>query len=149
MVLLQFVTLTAFLLVAPATQKSKRAISSKDPCATAMTQADLNECWAQQYKKADAHLNSIYKTLLELMKNDLVRDGKLNNADMVKFDETALLDLKRTERLWIRYRDSACKQQIGSGSMAPMTGAICLMDVTNDRIREIKDAYETPDRKLE
>jgi len=140
-------------LASPFTQNSKQSTSTqKGPCAKAMTQTDLNTCFAQQYKKADAHLNAVYGKLLELMMNDLARDKRQNDADMVRFDETALLDLRKTERLWIRYRDSECdaaEQQIDGGSMAPMTGAICLMQVTNDRIKELKNTYETPDRKLE
>jgi len=124
----------------------------EDPCAKAMSQFDLDECWGQQYGRADAHLNALYRKLLGLMEKDLINDKQQNDVDMVKFDETALLDLKKTERLWIRYRDSQCDaaaQQIDGGSMAPMTRSICLMDATNHRIDELKDAYETPDRKLE
>lgn len=124
----------------------------EDPCSKAMTQSDLNECWGQQYKKADAHLNAIYRKLLDFMTKDLAVDRKQNDTDMVKFDETALQDLRKTERLWIRYRDSQCDaagQQIDGGSMTPMVGAMCLTEVTNHRINELKDAYENPNRTLE
>ena len=147
------ILLTVTFLTAPTSQKPERPSAVQaDPCAKAMSQRDLNACWGQQYKEADAHLNATYRKLVALMEKDLARDSQQNYADMVKFDETALLDLKKTERLWILYRDSECdaaEQQIDGGSMAPMTWAVCMMDVTEDRIKELKDTYETPDRKLE
>jgi uncharacterized protein YecT (DUF1311 family) len=86
------------------------------------------------------------------MAKDLATDKYHNDLDMVKFDETAIEDLKNTERPWIRYRDSQCdaaEQQIDGGSMASMVGAICLTEVTNHRTDELKDARENPSRTLE
>ncbi len=152
MCLLQMaVALMLIAFATPAPQKIRQA-TPEDPCAKAMTQSDMNECWGTRYRKADAHLNTLYRSLLGLMARDLARDKQQNDADMLKFDETAVLDLKKTGRLWIRYRDSECdaaEQQIDGGSMAPMTWSICMTDVTEDRIKELKNTYETPDRKLE
>jgi uncharacterized protein YecT (DUF1311 family) len=154
MALFQFVAvLMLSLFAAPVPQMSKQSNTvESEPCAKAMTQMDLDDCWGRQYKKADAHLNLIYRKVLQMMEKDIARDKFQKDADMLPLDQTALLDLKKTERLWIRYRASQCEaaqQQNAGGSMAPMTWAICMMDVTEDRVKELKDTYETPDRKLE
>lgn len=147
------ILLSIIFIAAPSSQGTKgRSAIQVDPCAKAMTQSDLNLCEGQQYKKADARLNAIYRKLVGLIETDLARDKQQKYADIVKFDETALVDLKKTEHLWIQYRDSQCdaaEQQIDGGSMAPMTWAICMTNVTEDRINELKDAYANPDRTLE
>lgn len=137
----------------PKSQKSKASTTvQEDPCPKAMTQSDLDECGAQQYKKADVSLNAIYQELLGLLAKNLATDKYHNDFNMVRFDETAIEGLKNTERLWIRSRDSQCdaaEQQIDGGSMAPKVGAICLTEVTSHRRDELKDVYENPSRTLE
>lgn len=101
-----------------------------------MTQADMNTCYGGEYKKADAHLNIIYRKALAAIQNN----------------KTAVADLKTTEFAWIKYRDAHCQaagKQYEGGSMQPMVVAQCLQEVTQHRIEEIKQAYENGDIKLE
>lgn len=35
-----------------------------DPCDSAGSQRDMNFCYGEQYKKADAHLNAVYRDLI-------------------------------------------------------------------------------------
>ena len=94
------------------------------PCEDAQTQADMNICWGNEYKKADATLNKTYQQL----------------AAMLDDDQKA--QLKNAENAWIKYRDANCEfvaDQYKGGSIRPMIGAICLADVTNNRNTELKD----------
>ena len=94
------------------------------PCADAMTQTDMNICWGNEYKKADAKLNQTYQQL----------------AAMLDDDEKA--QLKNAENAWIKYRDTNCEfvaDQYKGGSIRPMIAAICLADVTSNRTTELKN----------
>jgi uncharacterized protein YecT (DUF1311 family) len=158
MIALQIVTLLAASTIhASVPQKAEvRAASQHKPCPTEisgdLSQADLTQCWYRQYKKTDAHLNALYRRLLDSMTKELAVDRRKNDTEITKLDETSLLDLKRTQHVWLRYRHSQCdaaEQQYNGGSAAPMVWEECMVDVTNHRIDELKDAYETPNRRLE
>ena len=93
------------------------------PCEDAQTQTDMNICWGNEYKKADAALNQTYQKL----------------AAMLNDDEK--VQLKTAENAWLKYRDANCDfvaDQYKGGTMRPMIAAICLTDVTNNRTAELK-----------
>jgi uncharacterized protein YecT (DUF1311 family) len=93
------------------------------PCAAAQTQADMNICWGNEYKKADAKLNQTYQQLATML------------------DENEKAQLKTAEGAWLKYRDTDCEfvaDQYKGGSIRPMIAAICLADVTNNRTTELK-----------
>jgi uncharacterized protein YecT (DUF1311 family) len=97
------------------------------PCEDAQTQTDMNICWGNEYKKADAKLNQTYQQL----------------AAMLDADEK--VQLKNAENAWIKYRDANCEfvaDQYKGGSIRPMIAAICLADVTNSRATELKSQIE-------
>ena len=94
------------------------------PCEDAQTQTDMNICWGNEYKKADAALNKTYQQL----------------AAMLEDEEKA--QLKAAETAWLKYRDTNCEfvaDQYKGGSIRPMIAAICLADVTNNRTTELKN----------
>lgn len=110
----------------------------KGPCDAAITQLDLNECYGEQFRNADAHLNKIYAGLLKQLQSEK--------------SEAAIQKLQAAEKVWIRYRDLHCEAarfEFEGGSMSPMVWAQCMAMTTNHRIEEIKAAYETGERKLE
>jgi uncharacterized protein YecT (DUF1311 family) len=95
----------------------------KDPCADAQTQAEMNMCWGKEYKAADAKLNKTYQDF------------------MSKLDEAEKLQLKNAQLAWLKYRDTNCEfvsDQYKGGTMRPMIAAMCLADVTNARVTELK-----------
>jgi uncharacterized protein YecT (DUF1311 family) len=101
------------------------------PCEDAQTQADMNICWGNEYKKADAALNQTYQQLAAML------------------DDEQKAQLKNAENAWIKYRDSNCEfvaDQYKGGSIRPMIAAICLADVTHNRTTELKNQIK--DRKL-
>ena len=119
-----FIVLT--LLAAVAVPQKKKA----EPCAEAQTQADMNICWGNQYKAADAQLNQVYQQLAALL------------------DDDEKLQFKNAENAWLKYRDANCDfvdDQYKGGSMRPMIHAMCLADVTTNRTTELKHQIE--DRK--
>ena len=95
-----------------------------NPCEDAQTQADMNNCWGNEYKKADVQLNKTYQELTAML------------------DEEDKSELKTAEAAWIKYRDSHCQfvsDQYRGGSIRPMIEAICLADVTNNRTTELRN----------
>ena len=100
------------------------------PCEDAMTQTDMNICWGNEYKKADAALNRTYQELAAML------------------DEGEKAQLKTAETAWLKYRDTNCDfvaDQYKGGTIRPMIAAICLADVTNSRTSELKNQIK--DRK--
>jgi uncharacterized protein YecT (DUF1311 family) len=101
-----------------------------EPCADATSQADMNNCWGNEYKKADAQLNQTYQQLAALL------------------EEEDKAELKAAENAWIKYRDANCDfvaDQYRGGTMRGMILAICLADVTGNRTTELKNQIK--DRK--
>jgi uncharacterized protein YecT (DUF1311 family) len=101
------------------------------PCADAITQADMNICWGNEYKKADAALNKTYQQLA------------------AKLDDDEKAQLKNAETAWLKYRDANCEfvaDQYKGGSIRPMIAAICLADVTNNRTAELKNQIKDRDQ---
>ena len=93
------------------------------PCEDAQTQADMNICFGNEYKKADGALNKAYQQLAAML------------------DEDDKAQLKNAENAWLKYRDTNCEfvaDQYKGGSMRPMIAAICLADVTDNRTKELK-----------
>ena len=96
---------------------------NKDPCADAQSQAEMNMCWGKEYKAADAKMNKTYQEF------------------MSKLDESEKMQLKNAQLAWLKYRDANCDfvaDQYKGGTMRPMIAAICLADVTNARVNELK-----------
>ena len=94
-----------------------------DPCADAQSQAEMNMCWGKEYKAANAKLNKIYQDF------------------MSKLDESEKVQLKNAQLAWLKYRDANCDfvaDQYKGGTMRPMIAAMCLAEVTNARVNELK-----------
>jgi len=90
------------------------------------TQLDLNICANADYKKADKVLNSIYKKLIKIKKDD----------------ELYIKRLKVSQRLWIKFRDAeintifSCEDiniRMCWGSMADMLYSEAMIKLTKER----------------
>src|SRR6185436_11421014 len=93
------------------------------PCEDAQTQADMNICWGNEYKKADAALNKTYQQLAAML------------------DDDQKTQLKNAENAWLKYRDANCEfaaDQYKGGSIRPMIAAICLDNNNNNHKNELK-----------
>jgi uncharacterized protein YecT (DUF1311 family) len=145
----------AILLLSPtvlAAQQSQKPNDPQHACDDANSQSKMNQCAGEQYQKADARLNSIYRKALETMQKDLSDAQDHKSPDLIKYSQLAIEKLKAAERAWIQYRDLHCDaagQQYEGGSMRSMVVSDCLRQTTDHRVEEIKQAYEDGDRKLE
>jgi uncharacterized protein YecT (DUF1311 family) len=113
---------------------------------------EMNQCSGEQYKKADARLNVVYRKALTLLTTDLDKARNRNDNDETKHVEISIQKLKAAERAWIQYRDLHCDaagHEYEGGSMRPMMWADCMKLTTEHRIADLKEAYEDGDRKLE
>ncbi len=97
------------------------------PCPNALTQLEINRCAGEQFKKADAKLNGVYKRITD----------KLSSTDRA--------NLLEAQRAWLKYRDANCTADrlFHGGSLAPTIEAFCLQDVTETRTKELIRIYET------
>lgn len=94
-------------------------------CANASDQATLNECAGQDYKKSDAELNKLYKS---------IRDRLSDQPDAVK-------KLVAAQKAWIVFRDAECgfagfRSQ--DGSAYPMLISTCRDRLTQARVKDFK-----------
>jgi uncharacterized protein YecT (DUF1311 family) len=133
--------------------ESKAAVLDKEtPCNQSGNQAELNQCAAEQYHKADVRLNAVYRKVLESLQKDLTEAQRHHDADQAKWIQAAITKLKGAERAWTEYRNLHCdaaRHQYEGGSMSIMVETFCMEKTTHDRIEELKQAYENGDRKLE
>jgi len=102
-----------------------------EPCADAQSQAEMNICWGNEYKAADARLNEAYRQFAS------------------KLDDEQKAQLKNAQLAWLKYRDANCDfvaDQYKGGTIRPMIAAICLADVTNNRTTELKAQMKERDQ---
>lgn len=101
----------------------------KDPCLRMQSQTEMNDCEAEQYTKADAELNSVYRQLISKYKSDL---------EFVKM-------LKLAQENWLRFRDADMtsfyyqKDKLGAyGSAYPTCRSKAMIRLTVERTNELK-----------
>jgi len=95
--------------------------------AFSQTQMELNAEANGKYKKADAELNKVYKELVALLSPE-------RKALLVK-----------AQRAWITFRDTHCRFTDSSyegGSMQPMIYAMCMQEITEQRVKQLKQEKE-------
>ncbi len=102
------------------------AQASDDPCfEKAQTQAALNQCASEAYKRADTDLNRFYKQIM----------ARLGTDDAVR---QRLVD---AQRKWLQFRDAECAFQTiqtAGGSIHPMNVSGCLTDLTRERVMQLQ-----------
>ncbi|MEJ0063191.1 MAG: lysozyme inhibitor LprI family protein [Alphaproteobacteria bacterium] len=96
-------------------------------CASPMTQADMTQCALEDWKKADAELNAVYKKLMK------------------KISPAGQKELRAVQRAWIAYRDRQCAfNNLGTvnGSVHPMLISQCTSDLTREQIKILREQAE-------
>ncbi|MBZ5643838.1 MAG: DUF1311 domain-containing protein [Acidobacteriia bacterium] len=157
--MLDLIRLSLFFLllatISSAGQNSKLGTANKkqeNPCGSATTQMQLNQCYGEQYRKVDARLNAVFGNLMRTMQKALTEAVQRNDVDEKKYQESSIQKLNAAENAWVAYRALHCdaaRHQVEGGSMSPMAWAACMAATTDDRISELKNAYEDGDFKLE
>jgi uncharacterized protein YecT (DUF1311 family) len=118
-----------------------------DPCATAETQLEMNQCTAAAFHDSDKRLNELYERIVKSLQKDIDDAQKQNDKDQINYNTTLLENLRKAQRAWLAYRDLHCaaaKQKYEGGSIAPAIEMACLQQVTDHRIEELQDTYEEP-----
>lgn len=113
-------------------------------CDAAQSQAEMNQCAGQEYKKEDTQLNTAYQKILKLMQSDRLDAEKRHDRDQINWTQRRIDKLIAAEKAWITYRDLHCeaaKHEYEGGSMSPMVWASCMAETTRDRIDELKSSY--------
>ena len=77
--------------------KQNSTALQKDPCDAALTQAEMNECYGQNFHKADAHLNVVYNKILTSMAKDHATAVSSNNTASNSYGEQQIQKLKTAE----------------------------------------------------
>lgn len=115
---------------APASSEDVRNVD----CNNAQTQADMNQCAAEEYRQADAAMNAQWaETRAALLEWD--------EASPPSDDNGAAKRLLVSQRAWLAYRDAACDVEgysVQGGSMQPLTISSCLAELTTRRTEELK-----------
>jgi len=115
---------------APASSEDVRSVD----CSNAQTQADMNQCAADDYRKADAAMNAQWaETRAAMLAWDKASPASDNNG--------AAKRLLASQRAWLAYRDAACDVEgysVEGGSMQPLIVSSCLAELTMRRTEELK-----------
>jgi uncharacterized protein YecT (DUF1311 family) len=115
---------------APASGEDVRDVD----CNNAMTQVDMNQCAAEDYRKADAAMNAQWAETRAAM---LAWDRATPPSD----DNGAAKRLLASQRAWLAFRDAACDVEgysVEGGSMQPLVISSCLAALTTRRTEELK-----------
>jgi uncharacterized protein YecT (DUF1311 family) len=156
--MLKFLSFAILLLIfcsASFAQEPQRPVAEgaqPTPCASAMTQAELNKCSGEEFLKAGEHLTAVYKNLLQMLQQAADAATKQKDETLTKQAETAIQKLRAAQIAWGQYRALHCdavKQQFEGGTIGPLEWATCMTEAANHRIAELKSGYEIGDRKLE
>ncbi len=117
------------------TKKSKASVYG---ACGGQTQTEMNLCSAQEYAKADDHLNAMYRKIRDEMESDLAEAERLKNDEDQKSLRTAADKLTSAERAWIQYRDLICglaADAYDGGSIQPLIHSDCLREATSTTYR--------------
>ncbi|HEX4533433.1 MAG TPA: lysozyme inhibitor LprI family protein [Rhizomicrobium sp.] len=98
-----------------------------------LSQADQDDCAGRDYKKSDAALNAIYKTM------------------MSKYDVANGALLKTSEKTWLAYRDAQCDYETNGsvgGTMNPMLVTICKTRMADERVKLLNAQMKCEDGDL-
>ena len=106
-------------------------VFSKTSSLVAQTQSEMNQTAYNDFKKADAELNQIYKKVIKILNEK---------------EKTLLI---KAQKDWLVFRDSHCKfeiEQYDGGSIQPLMYSSCLSERTNSRIEDLKAILDDKNR---
>ena len=121
-------------------------LGAQDPqwnCENPQAQQEMNFCAAEDFRRADAELNAVYRTAIEHAREadrDYARlaDGGGGPTDGGPGEEATL---REAQRGWVSFRDAHCRLEsfeARGGSMQPMLDAGCRATLTRARTAELR-----------
>ena len=111
---------------------TSQTVWAAQACGDKNSQTEMNICAADEYKQADAQLNTLYKQLQNRLKGDAAAAKRLVAA----------------QRAWIGFRDADCQFSAGAsegGSLHRFVLSNCLTDKTQARAAEFKQLLACPE----
>lgn len=107
------------------------------------TQAEMNECAARDFARADAELNAEYRdSIAHARADDRGPDsGRVEGDDRPGEEAT----LREAQRAWVVYRDAHCRLEGYSergGSMESMVYDLCRAALTRARTAQLRPQPE-------
>jgi len=86
---------------------------------------NMLNCIGAETQRQDKKLNTMYQNTMKSLTNKRKEE------------------LKKTQQLWIKYRDANCDfyADPDGGTMASILGANCVMDMTTQRAKELEGFY--------
>ena len=123
-------------------------LSAQDPqwnCANPQAQQEMNYCAGQDSERADAELNTVYRTAIaDAQRADReyarVTAGATGPGDGGPGEEATL---REAQRAWVSFRDAQCRMEsfeARGGSMQPMLDSGCRATLTRARTAELRGA---------
>ncbi|HYD11385.1 MAG TPA: lysozyme inhibitor LprI family protein [Allosphingosinicella sp.] len=132
-------------------------LAAQDPawnCDNPQAQQEMNYCAAQDAERADAELNSVYRTAIERARAADreyagLADGGGGPSDGGPGEEATL---REAQRAWVSFRDAHCRLEsfeARGGTMQPMLDSGCKATLTRARTAELRgpnpDCPENPE----
>ncbi len=126
--------LVALSLIAEATALRAQAAEGCD--APGLSRAELNDCYGNVFKKADAELNVLYQQVTARLKDDQATTKLIVAA----------------QRAWVTFRDAECDfsaSRVAGGTALGVILAICLDKLTLKRIDDFKNYLDCQEGRLD
>ena len=121
-------------------------LTAQDPawnCENPQAQQEMNYCAGQDFERADAELNTVYRGAIERAREADREYARIDpggaNARSGEPGEEA--SLREAQRAWVTFRDAHCRLQsfeARGGSMQPMLDAGCRATITRARTAELR-----------
>ncbi len=109
-------------------------------CANPITQADMNQCTAREFQRADDEMNRVWaEARAAMQRSDRETAEYRDPSDTRPGYYAALLE---SQRAWLRYRDAQCLIEgyaARGGSMEPMLVSGCQRALTVARTQALRD----------
>jgi uncharacterized protein YecT (DUF1311 family) len=118
-------------------------LSAQNPewnCDNPQAQQEMNWCAAQDAERADAELNTVYRTAIEHAR-EADRDYAQATEGRADGDPSGEATLREAQRAWVAFRDAQCRlesYEARGGSMQPMIDGGCRATLTRARTAELR-----------
>jgi uncharacterized protein YecT (DUF1311 family) len=120
-------------------------LAAQDPqwnCANPQAQQEMNYCAGQDAERADAELNTVYRTAIASAQEADREYARITQGNEMRDSgpgEEA--SLREAQRAWVAFRDAHCRLEsfeARGGSMQPMLDAGCRATLTRARTAELR-----------
>lgn len=120
-------------------------LSAQDPqwnCANPQVQQEMNYCAAQDAERADAELNTVYRTAIaSAQAADREYASYLTGVAGRSGEPGEEASLREAQRAWVAFREAHCRlesYEARGGSMQPMIDGNCRATLTRARTAELR-----------